>query len=54
MSAPEVGKGRAVRFKVLMISAVVRLGCTDNISATVPLTKGALKLVPRLARKASV
>src|SRR4051812_31956233 len=43
-----VGNVRAVDFRMRTTSALVRAGLADSISATVPVTSGVAKLVPRL------
>ena len=48
LSAPLVGNGRALARSAATTSLGVRLGRADSISATVPATIGAAKLVPTL------
>ena len=50
----EVGNGRAVASSAAMTCAGVSVGCTETISATVPATSGAEKLVPTEAWKLSL
>ena len=49
-----MGNGRAEDRKAALTSAGVREGRTDSISATVPATNGAAKLVPTDALKLPV
>ena len=51
---PVVGNGRAVDCSFALTCAGVSDGCTDSISATVPATSGAEKLVPSEVSKLSV
>ena len=51
---PVVGNGRAVACNVALTWAGVSDGCADSISATVPETSGAEKLVPIDVLKLSV
>ena len=51
---PVVGNGRALACSFALTCAGVSDGCTDSISATVPATSGAEKLVPSEASKLSV
>ena len=43
---PLVGNGRAVSLRIWVASAALKLGRTEAISPTMPLTIGAEKLVP--------
>ena len=49
-----MGKARAVDFSAAITAAGVSDGCCDSISATVPETSGAEKLVPTLMLKLSL
>jgi hypothetical protein len=53
-AAPVVGKTRALARSTLRTAQADKLGFTDNISAAVPATKGAAKLVPTVGLNASV
>jgi hypothetical protein len=52
--AQQGGKARAVLRRIASIATGVSAGCADSISATVPDTSGAEKLVPSDALKLSV
>src|SRR5258705_215476 len=54
VSPPEVGNGRAVACSRSRTMAGDSDGCADNMSAAVPATSGAEKLVPTDALKLSL
>jgi len=54
LSPPVVGNGRVVACSTCLTRCGVSAGCTESISAAVPDTNGAAKLVPTEYLKLSV